>query len=137
MALPAVSAVSVPCLEALELHFFVESTVNRGLSLYNVREELWLPINMDLQAISKGVPNLMKERTAYRVPNPLEYPMQKFATAEVLKDVLHRVFMRVMNKYHIDVRWKVDAIFNYIFEQQEDKFSECFGSEVKILFTND
>ena len=48
-ALPTVVPDRIPCFAALETGFFVESVVNQGLSLYNVRQELWVPINGLLQ----------------------------------------------------------------------------------------
>ena len=132
-ALPAVAPEPIACVQDLETKFFVESIVNRGLSMYNVREELWLPINISLRIRSASVPERMKTVTAFMVPNPLEYPMQKGVTAKILKDVLYDVFREAMREYGVDVPPFTDRIFDYIFTQQLPLFVRCFGEEAKQL----
>lgn len=130
---PTVVPDPIPCFIELETRFFNEYIVNQGLSLYNIREELWLPINQLLQRKSLEVPERMKIRTAFMVPNPIEYPMQRGKTAKILKDVLFEVFLEAMREYHANERPTADFIFDYIFYAQLPKFVECFGEEAKKL----
>lgn len=132
-ALPTVVPDRIPCLVILETGFFVESIVNQGLSLYNVRQELWLPINEHLRNISLEVPERMKKRTAYMIPNPIEYPMQKAATAKILKDVLGEVFNEVLRQYPTHEIPNSNMIFEYIFSRRFPEFIKCFGPEVMGL----
>lgn len=130
-AFPSVVPDRVPCVSILETHFFVEPIVNQALSLYNIRQELWLPINEILQAKSAQVPERMKRKTAHMVPNPIEYPMQRAMTAKILKDVLFEVFREALRVYHVDD--KAEHAFNYIFREQLPQFVRCFGPEAKKL----
>lgn len=132
-AIPAVVPDPVPCVLDIETHFFVETIVNQGLSLYNVRQELWLPINQRLQVKNLEVPERMKRRTAFMVPNPIEYPMQMAATAKLLKEVLFEVLFETLREYHVAERPTAALIFNYIFNEQFPNFVRCFGPEVEAL----
>lgn len=132
-ALPTVVPDPVRCVKEIETHFFQDYIVNQGLSLYNIREELWVPINMALQRNSTSVEARMIRKTAFMVPNPLEYPMQRGATAKLLKDALYEVFVESVKEY-----WNVDSgtaknMFEYIFAQQFQQFIDCFGEEAKSL----
>lgn len=130
---PAVVPDRIPCVRDLETKFFFEPLVNQGLSFYGVREELWLPINIALQRNSASVPDRMKTATAFMIPNPLEYPMQKGAVAKILKEVLLAVFLESMSQYGVNQRPFADRIFEYIFAQQSPLFIRCFGEEAKKL----
>lgn len=132
-AIPTVVPDPVPCFLDLELHFFAEPIVSQGLSLYNIRQELWVPISAYLQNKSLEVPALMKRRTAYMVPNPIEYPMQRKVAAKILKEVLFEVFMDAMRTYHVNEKPTADFVFDYIFSQQMPNFIKCFGPEVQEL----
>lgn len=132
-ASPTVVPERIPCFIALQTGFFVEPIVNQGLSLYNVRQELWLPINEHLHMISLEVPERMKKRTAYMVPNPIEYPMQKALTAKILKEVLAEVFDEVLRRYPTHEVPYSEMIFEYIFSRQFPEFIKCFGPEVMGL----
>lgn len=132
-AIPSVVPDRIPCFLELETHFFVEPIVNQGLSLYGIRQELWLPINEYLQKKSLEVPERMKVRTAYMVPNPIEYPMQKAVTAKILREVLFEVFIEAMREYYTNERPTVDFVFDYIFTRQLPNFVRCFGPEVQQL----
>lgn len=133
IALPTVVPDRIPCVLELETQFFLEPIVNRSLSLYNVRQELWLPINTRLRQKNLEVSERMKVRTAYMVPNPIEYPMQKAVTAKILKEVLFEVFMEVMREYQIAARPEAKLIFGYIFDEQLPSFIRCFGPEARQL----
>lgn len=132
-ALPTVVPDPIACLMDLETHFFVEPIVNQGLSLYDIRQELWIPINISLQQKSRTVPDRMKKETAFMVPNPIEYPMQRLPTATILKKVLFEVFLEAMDDYWVNERPRSDNIFAYIFSQQFPRFTACFGEEVREL----
>lgn len=132
-AFPTVVPDPIACVQDLETRFFQEYIVNQGLSLYNIREELWLPINISLQRKSASVPERMKRATAYMVPNPIEYPMQRGPAAKILKDVLFEVFLESMREYWANERPTADFIFAYIFTQQLPNFVRCFGDEALKL----
>lgn len=132
-ALPSVVPDPIPCFLALETGFFVESIVNQGLSLYDIRQELWVPINALLKIKSGEVPERMKVRTAFMVPNPIEYPMKKGVTAKILKEVLLQVFKEVILQYSSNEASRSDLIFEYIFSRQFPEFVKCFGPEVRNL----
>jgi hypothetical protein len=131
--LPSVTPDRIPCFVDLETLFFNEYIVNQGLNLYNIRQELWLPINQVLQRKSAEVPERMKRRTAFMVPNPIEYPMQKGVTAKILKEVLFEVFLEAMRDYNANERPTADFVFDYIFTEQLPNFVKCFGEEAMQL----
>lgn len=127
----------IPCVDDLEVHFFVPESVNQSLNFYGVREELWVPINIDLQERSKEVPQLMIKASAYMVPNPIEYPMQKLQTVKLLRKVLFDVFKEVLLKYYVGGQEVTVPAFNYIFVQQKERLVDCFGEEVQKIFENE
>lgn len=137
IAFPTVIPDPIPCVLKLETGFFTEGIVSQALSMYNVRQELWVLINDLLQQKSQEVPDRMKRRTAYMVPNPIEYPMQKGATAKILKDVLFDVFNEVMMQYHTDEILDSKSIFDYIFSRRFGEFEKCFGPEIRDLKPKD
>lgn len=132
-AFPAVVLDPIPCFLDLEIHFFTEPIVYQGLSLYNIRQELWVPIYVRLKQKSLEVPERVKRRTAYMVPNPLEYPMRRAVAAKILKEVLFEVFMETMRDYNSNERPTADLVFDYIFTLQLPNFIKCFGPEVEAL----
>jgi len=136
VAFPTVVPDPIPCLRELETHFFMDSIVIQGLSLYNIRQELWQPIVESLQRRSLEVPERMKRRTAYMVPNPIEYPLQRAVTAKILKEVLLEVFMEAMRENYANERPTADLVFDYIFTEQLPNFIRCFGSEAAKLKPN-
>ena len=131
--LPTVVPDRIPCFVDLETLFFNEYIVNQGLSLYSIRQELWVPINGALKRKSSEVPERMKMRTAFMVPNPIEYPMQRGLTAKILKEVLFEVFLEVMREYQANERPTADFVFDYIFTEQLPNFVKCFGEEALKL----
>ncbi len=126
-AVPSVAPDPIKCIKDLELNFFDPYIVNSALSMYDIREELWPLINEMLKRKSFSVLDRMKRKTAYMVPNPIEYPLQPEAAAKVLLDVLREVFLETLNFYYIDRQPRADFIFNYIALQQQPKISACFG----------
>ena len=127
----------VPCFIALETRFFKEEIVNQALSLYDIRQELWLPMNALLQRKSGEVPERMKKETAFMVPNPIEYPMNRVVTAKILKGVLFNVFNEVILEYQPQKSAQSKIIFEYIFSRQISDFIKCFGPETIELRDND
>ncbi|MBA3722173.1 MAG: hypothetical protein H0W88_07220 [Parachlamydiaceae bacterium] len=123
----------VPCVQELELNFFIEPIVNQGLSLYDIPQGLWSPINLDLHSRNQTVPDRMKQRTAYMYPNPIEYPLQRIPTAKILLAVFHEIFLETMRNYQVNEQPSADLIFDYIVGQQEGRLINCFGPEVKEL----
>lgn len=132
-AMPAVVPDPIPCVRDLETRFFDERIVNQGLSLYNIRQELWVPINVLLRQKSMSIPDRMKKRTAFMVPNPLEFPMQRAETAKILKDVLFEVLLETMREYQANERPTVDFIFDYIYSEQFPLILKCFGNGARQL----
>jgi hypothetical protein len=117
----------------LELHFFEERYLKQGLSTYEIRQELWNPIFFALQKRSLQVRERMKRKTAYLVPNPLEYPIQREAVAKLLLAVLFEVFQEVMRFYYVNERPTADFVFDYVLSKQMPKFIRCFGPGVVKL----
>lgn len=132
-SLPSVAQDPVPCLKDLELNFFSPDLVNQALSLYGIRQELWAPVSNRLIGKSREIPHLMKIKTAYMVPNPIEYPMNKAAAAKLLKEALHQVFTENMIFYEINQQPTSDFIFDYIFSKQMPLFVRCFGESALEL----
>lgn len=132
-ALPTVVPDTIPCVRDLETTFFPEYIVSQGLSMYGIRQELWLQINLSLQHKSSSIPDRMKVKTAYMVPNPIEYPMQKGPTAKILKGVLYEVFLESMKEFYVNDQPRASLIFDYIFSQQLSRFVRCFGEEANEL----
>lgn len=130
---PGVVPDPIPCVRDLEIHFFNTRIVNQGLSFYDVRQELWAPIVNALQVNSYKVPLLMKTKTAFMVPNPIEFPMQKEVTAKILKEALFEVFMETMKVYEVDRMPTARLIFDYIFTLQMPLLIRCFGEGVRDL----
>lgn len=123
----------IPCVRNLETTFFRSEIVYQALSLYEIPQGLWDPINIDLQNRSRKVLDRMKEKTARMVPNPIEYPMQRVPTAQILIEILHEVYYETMVTYQVNEQPTADLIFNYILGKQAYRFLECFGPGVKDM----
>ncbi len=133
-AIPTVVPDNIPCLVQLETQFFTESVVNQALSMYDVRQELWLPINQYLKVKNREVPERMKIRTAFMVPNPIEYPLKRGPTAKILKEVLFELFYEALKAYPtIEGNQNAELIFQYIFLQKFPEYLNCFGPEALSL----
>lgn len=121
------------CFRDLQVNFFQERTVYQALSLYRIPQGLWEPISSTLKMKSYQVPERMQRITARMVPNPIEFPMQRAITAEILKKVLKDILYETMTKYQVNERPTADFVFDYIFMRQMRKFIYCFGEEVRAL----
>ena len=126
----------VPCVMSLETNFFDPAIVSQALSNYLIPQGVWSPITQRLQDKSQNVPERMKQATANMVRNPIEYPMDKPATAKILKQVLFQVFLETLREYQVNERPTADYMFEYIFAQQMPRLVNCFGEEVKKLQSN-
>jgi hypothetical protein len=90
-------------------------------------------MNARLRQKNLEVPERMKIHTAYMIPNPIEYPINRVATAKILKAVLLEVFLEVMREYYYTDQVESEKIFDYIFSERLPDFVKCFGPEVKKL----
>jgi hypothetical protein len=116
----------VPCVLNLEMHFFEPISVSQALNSYQIPQSLWMPIIQSLEFKSTSVPERMKQATFDQVPNPIEYPIQKAATAKILKNVLFELFLETMKEYQVDERPTADLIFAFIFSKQLMRWNSCF-----------
>jgi hypothetical protein len=123
----------MPCARDLETNFFQYSLVLKAFALYQIPQGLWDPIAQSLVRKSQQIPDRMINVTANMVPNPIEYPMNKPATAKILKTVLFQVFLETLREYQVNERPSADYMFDYIFTQQLPRFVSCFGEEVRKL----
>lgn len=126
--LPTVVLDPVHCVEELEQNFFQSRVVFQSLSLHEVRQELWVPIIQLLQVKSREIPDRIKRKTAFMVPNPFEYPMNKRKAEKILKQVLYEVFVDTMRFYNNNGQPQMDLVFNDIFEKRETAWKRCFSS---------
>jgi hypothetical protein len=133
IAQPTVVPEPIACVRDIELNFFDEQLVSEALGLYHIQQQLWAPISMTLRMKSAEIPGRMKGRTGFLVPNPLEYPMQKWVVAAILKQVLFEIFLETMTTYQVNERPNADFVFDYIFSQQLPRFINCFGEEARRL----
>lgn len=128
-AAPSVVLDPVPCVRDLALHFFNERLVGQALSLYNIRQELWSPITQTLERKSREVLLRIKRKTAFMVPNPFEYPMDRGMAARILKNELFAIFLETLREYQVQERPPADFAFDYILNEQLPQFIRCFGEE--------
>lgn len=122
-----------PCLKDLQTHFFREDILYEALSLYHIPQGIWSPIYQELQLKSREVPDRMKKRTAYMVPNPLEYPINREFTARLLKVVLFEIFMETMNDNRTNEQPTSTYIFDFVFSKRMPDLKACLGEEVEKL----
>lgn len=103
----------------IENEFFRPGLVSQALCLYGVREELWVPICHRLKDKSLNIIRMMKQRTAFMVPNPIEFPLNRNETPLILKEVLFEIFDETMFYYGVDQKPIVNFIFEYILMRQK------------------
>lgn len=121
------------CFDDLQLHFFREQIVNEALSVYIVPQGLWSPINRDLRAMSVEIPSRMKQISLRMIPNPLEFPIDRFEAAKIFKLALYQVFVKVMRRYYVTEHPTIEEIFDYVFAKEAARLIACFGPEVQEL----
>lgn len=129
---PPISS-SHSCYEELQTHFFERNLVLQALSLYQIPQGLWEKISQTLELKSYQISNKIKKMTSRLVPNPLDYPMQKEAAAQLLYQVLKDTLYETMTEYQVNERPTSDFVFDYIFERQFSKFLSCFGESALKL----
>lgn len=123
------------CMLALEKSFFQYDVVSVMLSLYQIPQGVWEPLILDLQKKALSVNQRMKKKVANDVPNPLEYPVNKEAARQLLKETLYDVFLEALNEstlLNVQNAFSlsdqlISDMFEYIYNQQESKFIDCFG----------
>lgn len=133
LALPTVVQDPSRCFKDLQTNFFREDIVYEGLSFYQIPQGLWSPIFQGLQVRSDSVSARMKKKTAFMVPNPIEYPMNREAAVSILKSVLYEIFMETMNDYQANEQPTAAYIFEFIFSKRLPELKACFGEEVEQM----
>lgn len=129
-----------PCLKNMQLHFFETTRVNEVLNFYQIPQEYWSPIVIEIQLRSVEVPGRMKQKTNRMVPNPIEYPMNRNQAAKLLKETLYEVFSESIRASSTTQHGRlplqestIELMFNYLFYKQMPKLIACFGPTVQEL----
>lgn len=122
-----------PCFRDLQLHFFQLNIVADALSLYTIPQGVWNPVVRRLQVKSLEVPDRLRAKTAGIIRNPIAYPMEKTAAAQILKATLFEVFLETLQEFQVQEQPTANLMFDYILSRQQDKFINCFGEGARIL----
>ena len=136
LSLPTVVPEPNKCMSSLERNFFNNHVVSEALSYYYIRQELWDLIVKDLAKRSETIPARMKKKTAFMVPNPIEFPMQNEVTSKILRDVFREVYLETMTAFQLNIEPVVSYIFDYILTENIPFFVQCFGPEAAKLQPN-
>jgi hypothetical protein len=122
-----------PCLQTLEISFFQPAIVQQALSNYSIPQSIWDPLVQDLIRRSSTVPDRLKSKTAYMVPNPIEYPLQPEATALLLQQIWYEIFLESLFFYNVAQQPTARLMFEYIFERQFPALVACLGPTILRL----
>lgn len=135
-SLPTVVPEPNKCIAQLERNFFNNHVVSEALSYYNIRQELWDLIVKDLAKRTETIPARMKRKTAFMVPNPIEFPIQNEVAAKILRDVFWEAYLETMVAFQLNIEPTVSYIFDYILTENIPVFVQCFGPEAATLQPN-
>jgi hypothetical protein len=94
-----------------------------------VSQSAWTEINRVLKQNSGVIAGRVRDRAARMNPNPFDTPFQAQDASKVLQEVLLDYFTETLRGFNIIDPTEIREMFNYIKEQQSDKFVRCFGKE--------
>ena len=127
-----ISAEERRCVREIENTFFNSVFVSQALASHDVSQSAWSEVNRKLQARVDDLPRLVKERASSMHPNPFDSPFQPHEAAKVLQEVLYDLFASVLREFNVDNPFAVREMFNYIRQQQNRRFVDCFGIEESL-----
>lgn len=113
------------CYRDLELNFFKPNIVNETLSMHAISQSNWNLINQELRRNVRLVPEIVRARAKRMDPNPLGTPFEPEAALQLLQQVLLEVFSETLFLFHITNQSKIEEMFQYIREQQIERFTAC------------
>ncbi|MBA3957488.1 MAG: hypothetical protein H0X51_03715 [Parachlamydiaceae bacterium] len=117
------------CFRDLQVHFFEPLWVTQALSLHQIFQSQWDPINSKLQDRVRDVPTILKQRANRRgYSSPLENPFQPIAAGELLRQILLEMFTQVLNESNITNQSDIEEMFAYIEQQQRERIKACLGT---------
>jgi hypothetical protein len=117
------------CIREIESTFFNPFFVSQALSLHDVSQSTWSQVNLELQKKIPSLHPLVLEKAAKMQPNPLKTPFQPHEAAQVVEEALYEVFASVLAEFNIQNAYEIREMFNYIREQQNSRFVDCFGPQ--------
>jgi len=120
------------CVRELERDFFNPVFVSQALSLHDVSQSAWAEVNRVLKQQIGAIPGRVRDRAARMNPNPFDIPFQEHDAKQVLESVLYDVLAETLKQFNITDPTEVREMFNYIREQQADKFVRCFGKDEDV-----
>lgn len=115
------------CYRDIEKDFFQEVFVNQALSIHNVSQSTWKPINIKLRENTRRVPELVKQRVATLRRDPFKSPFQPDVAGDVLRYALFEVFSSTLAEFNVTNGSDVSEMFRYLRERQQARFVACFG----------
>jgi hypothetical protein len=119
------------CFWAVSTSFFNSRILTGAFSLYNVDQNLWYPITMQLQNSSQLVPGLLQQYAQRQNPNPLGPMYNPDAIASLLQQVLFEQFYQVMQGYRYAYGNNtindatIQGMFNYLWLQHFNELHQC------------
>jgi hypothetical protein len=117
------------CVREIEREFFNPVFVSQALSLHDVSQSAWSEVNRVLKQKNGDIPGRVRDRAAKMNPNPFDTPFQAKEAKQVLQDVLYEILTETLASFNITDPTEIREMFNYIREQQADKFIRCFGKD--------
>lgn len=134
LATAEIAIAEIPaCYRDLELNFFRPNIVNETLSMHSISQSNWNLINQELSRRVRRVPEIVRVRAQHMDPNPLGTPFDSEAALQLLQQVLLEVFSETLSVFHITNQSKVEEMFQYIREQQIERFTSCNPNKAGTL----
>ena len=117
------------CVRDIETYFFNPIYVSQALSLHDVSQSAWSQVNLKLRERNSEIPKLVMDKVSKMDPNPLRTPFDPREAAKVLEEALFEMLASVLTEFNIENPLRGGEMFNYIREQQNSRFIDCFGAE--------
>ncbi len=125
-----ISAKPPECYFEIERTFLNPYYVIQAFSLNRIiYQGAWNGIVGQLNTNAKRIPMMVKQRASKMNPNPFNDPFQPKEAGEVFEKVVVEVLTMTLGPYEIVSPPQIQKIFNYVREQQQNKWNACFGEE--------
>lgn len=120
------------CFRELQTTFFQTDLVQQALSLNAIDMNTWPLITQELQRRSQTIPSILRERTRFMRPDPLDYPFDPIGAGEILRQILFQMFTDVFHDFRtssglIVNDYDIQNMFNFIRYRQRDRITQCLG----------
>lgn len=123
-------AADLQCTSRIAEQFFPLNITTKALSLYDIPQSQWTPINNELKKISGKMRTLLESKASLLSPNPFHSENMQLEAFVIMREVLFEQFALAVRQMFYADDDTLRQMFVYISMQHLAELKLCFGKEI-------